>query len=77
MRTRDHLKAVDRWSVGVSVSYKLLSWLKASAGYTLLYDNFERISYYDEDDGKVKKGIVNVGDPKKRGSIGESETGSM
>jgi hypothetical protein len=67
MRTRDHVKAVDRWSGGVSISYKLLSWLKASAGYTLLYDNFERISYYEEGDGKVKKGIVNVGDPKKRG----------
>lgn len=67
MRTRDDVKTIDRWSGGVSVSYKLFSWLKASAGYTLLYDNFERISYYDEDDGKVKKGIVNVGDPKKRG----------
>ena len=67
MRTRDDVKTVDRWSGGVSVSYKLFSWLKASAGYTLLYDNFERISYYEEDDGKVTKGIVNVGDPKKRG----------
>ena len=25
MRTRDHVKAVDRWSGGVSISYKLLS----------------------------------------------------
>lgn len=67
MRTRDNVKTVDRWSVGVDVSYKLLPWLKASAGYTLLYDNFERISYYEEGDGKVERGIVNVGDPKKRG----------
>ena len=67
MRTRDDVKTIDRWSGGVNISYKLLSWLKASAGYTLLYDNFERISYFEEDDGKVKKGLVNVGDPKKRG----------
>ncbi len=31
MRTRDDVKEVDRWSGGVSVSYKLLSWLKVSA----------------------------------------------
>ena len=68
MRTRDDVKSVDRWSGGLSISYKLLSWLKASAGYTLLYDNFERISYYEEGDGKVKKGLVEVGDPKKRGA---------
>jgi len=67
MRTRDDVKTVDRWSAGVSFGYKLLPWLKASAGYTFLYDNNERISYYNEDDGKVQKGIVNVGDPKKRG----------
>ena len=65
MRTRDDVKTVDRWSAGVQVSYKLLSWLKASAGYTFLYDNNERISYYEEGDGKVEKGVVNVGDPKK------------
>lgn len=65
MRTRDDVKTVDRWSGGIQASYKVFSWLKASAGYTLLYDNNERISYYDEDDGKVKKGIVMVGDPKK------------
>lgn len=66
MRTRDNMKTVDRWLGGVSVSYKLTSWLKMAASYQFLYDNNERISYYDEDDGKVKKGIVNIGDPKKR-----------
>ncbi len=65
MRTRNDVKTVDRWSGGVSVDYKLFKWLKASAGYTFLYDNNERVSYYDEDDGKVTKGIVSVGDPKK------------
>ena len=67
MRTRDDVKNIDRWSGGVQAEYKLLPWLKASAGYTYLYDNNERISYYEEGDGKVTKGIVNVGDPKKRG----------
>lgn len=42
MRTRDDVKTVDRWSGGVQASYKVLSWLKASAGYTLLYDNNEK-----------------------------------
>ena len=65
MRTRDDVKEVDRWSGGVSVSYKLLSWLKVSAGYVFIYDNNERISYYDDDDKKVINGVVNAGDPKK------------
>ncbi|MBO4850246.1 MAG: DUF2490 domain-containing protein [Prevotella sp.] len=66
MRTRDDVKTVDRWSGGVAVGYKVLPWLKASAGYTFLYDNNERISYYEEGDGKVQKGLRKVGDPKKR-----------
>lgn len=67
MRTRDDVKSIDRWSGGLQVAYKVLPWLKVSAGYTYLYDNNEKISYYEEGDGKVTKGIVNVGDPKKRG----------
>ena len=65
MRTRDDVKTVDRWSGGIQAAYKVLPWLKVSAGYTLLYDNNERISYYEEGDGKVNKGIVSAGDPKK------------
>lgn len=42
MRTRDDVKTVDRWSGGVQASYKMLSWLKASAGYTYLEDNNEK-----------------------------------
>ena len=42
MRTRDHVKTVDRWSGSVGASYKLTDWLKASAGYTFLYDNNEK-----------------------------------
>lgn len=66
MRTRDNVKTVDRWSAGFQVGYKVLSWLKASAGYTFLYDNNEKMSYYDEDDAVVKRDIgIHVGDPKR------------
>lgn len=62
MRTRDDAGEMDRWSFGLSGSYKLTKWLKAGAGYTLLYDNNEKCSYYDDEDdegepwyGKVKR----------------------
>ena len=62
MRTRDNSGEMDRWSFGLSGSYKLTKWLKAGAGYTLLYDNNEKCSYYDDEDdegepwyGKVKR----------------------
>ena len=42
MRTRDNVKTVDRWSGSLGVGYKLTDWLKASADYTLLYDNNEK-----------------------------------
>jgi hypothetical protein len=42
MRTRNHVKTVDRWSGCLGASYKLTDWLKASADYTLLYDNNEK-----------------------------------
>ena len=67
MRTRDNTSEMSRWSIGAGVTYKLTKWLKASAGYVFLYDNNVRISYYDETDKKVIQGLVNVGDPKKRG----------
>ena len=38
-RTRNDFKTVDRWSGGVALDYKITKWLKADAGYTLLYDN--------------------------------------
>lgn len=43
-RTRDNVSETDRWSVGVGTSYKLTDWLKASAGYTLLYDNNYKVN---------------------------------
>ena len=46
-RTRDNTKTSDRWSLGLGVDYKVAKWLKASAGYTFLYDNNEKISYFD------------------------------
>ena len=65
MRTRDDVKTMDRWSAGVDASYRLTSWLKASAGYTFIYDNNEKYSYYDEDDVEVTKGILDVGTLKR------------
>ncbi len=38
-RTRNNTRTADRWSMGVSGEYKIVSGLKASAGYTFLYDN--------------------------------------
>ena len=67
LRTRDNVSTNDRWSIGLDGSYKITKWLKASAGYTFLYDNNERISYYEAGDKKVEQGVVNIGDPKKRG----------
>lgn len=46
LRTRNNLKTLDRWSLGLSAEYKPIKYLKFSAGYTLLDNNFrEDISY--------------------------------
>jgi len=66
LRTRNNAQTNDRWSVGLGADYKATKWLKVSAGYYFLYDNYERISYYEEDDDKVDEGDAEVGDPKKR-----------
>ena len=48
-RSRNDFRTADRVSLGADVSYKLLPWLKASAGYTLLIDNnHEEITYQDD-----------------------------
>lgn len=39
MRMRNDCQTMDRWSAGIGASYKLSKWLKADAGYLLLYDN--------------------------------------
>lgn len=39
LRTRNNTQTLDRWSAGLSAEYKIVKGLKASAGYTLLYDN--------------------------------------
>lgn len=48
-RTRDNGCTADRWSVGIDGEYKISGWLRASAGYTLLYDNNEGKMTYDSD----------------------------
>lgn len=48
-RSRNNFRTADRVSIGGDVSYKLLPWLKASAGYNLLIDNNrEKITYNDD-----------------------------
>lgn len=64
-RTRNNTKTSDRWAFGLSADYKATKWLKASAGYTLLYDNNEKISYFDATDDAVLDGDADEGDPKK------------
>lgn len=39
LRTRNNSRTLDRWSAGVNAEYKIIKGLKASAGYTFLYDN--------------------------------------
>ena len=49
-RSRNNFRTADRVSIGGEVSYKVLPWLKASAGYTLLIDNNrEKLTYQDDD----------------------------
>ncbi len=40
LRTRNNFKTMDRWSIGASAEYKFNKYLKASAGYILLNNNF-------------------------------------
>lgn len=48
-RSRNNFRTADRVSIGGDVSYKLLPWLKASAGYCLLVDNNrENLTYQDD-----------------------------
>ncbi len=48
-RSRNNFRTADRVGLGADVSYKLLPWLKASVGYTLLIDNNrEKITYQDD-----------------------------
>lgn len=48
-RSRNDFRTAERVSLGASVSYKLLPWLKASGGYNLLFDNNrEEITYNDD-----------------------------
>ena len=49
-----NLKNIDRWSVGIGVDYRLAKWLKASAGYTYIYD-YHPEKYTYQDDGDLNK----------------------
>ena len=52
-RTRNNFKTVDRWGADVDASYKLTKWLKADAGYSLLYYNRqEKLTWHTNADGE-------------------------
>jgi len=48
-RSRNDFRTADRFSLDAGVSYKLLSWLKASAGYVFLLDNNKEEITYNTD----------------------------
>ena len=43
-RTRENANEFDRFDLGLGVSYKLLSWLKVSAGYSFLDDHNHKVN---------------------------------
>jgi len=51
-RSRDSHRETDRWSGDLGIEYKLMDWLKVSAGYAFLYDNNEK---WNEKHTKVAK----------------------
>ncbi len=65
LRTGNNLKNVDRWSAGISADYRLTKWLKASAGYTFLYD-YHPETYTYQDDGDLNKRTMSYFGPRHR-----------
>lgn len=43
-RSRDNVKTADRWSIEAGVGYKFTDWLKASLGYSFLYDHNHKVN---------------------------------
>lgn len=62
-RSRDDVGKTDRWSFGVGGEWKPVKGLKIGAGYDLLVDNNERVTYHDDAD---EVGHANYGQPNKR-----------
>ena len=62
-RLRDNMRTIDRWGGTAGLSYKLFSFLKASAGYTYIY--------YNHPDKTTKKEnyIPEYGSPRHRVSV--------
>lgn len=52
-RTRNNTRTADRWSAGINAEYKIVKGLKASAGYSFLYDNIiEEVTWNSSGDAK-------------------------
>ncbi|MBP3757636.1 MAG: DUF2490 domain-containing protein [Prevotella sp.] len=55
MRSRNDFKTIDRWSLGLGANYRFNKWLKADAGYKLLYSHYrEDTEYYTSSAGNAK-----------------------
>ncbi len=67
-RSGNNLKNVDRWSAGLDIEYKLAKWLKASAGYTFLYD-YHSEKYTYQDDGDLNKRTMTYFGPRHRVNV--------
>lgn len=67
-RTKDGLDGSERWSAGLSVGYKVTPWLRASAGYTYIYQH--------TDSRTTKKGNIVAGYWQPRHRAAFSLTGS-
>lgn len=54
-RSRSDARITDRMSAGLAAEYKFTKWLKAGAGYDLLYDHREPKVTYHKKSGTVNK----------------------
>lgn len=54
-RSRSDARITDRMSIGLAAEYKIAKWIKAGAGYDLLYDHREPKVTYHKSSGTVNK----------------------
>ncbi|MBP3789844.1 MAG: DUF2490 domain-containing protein [Prevotella sp.] len=74
-RTRNNTRTADRWSAGVNAEFRIIKGLKASAGYTFLYDNNPEKVSLKSDNVRIKKWRPSYWGAKHRVNV--SLTGSI
>lgn len=75
-RLRDDFSASDRWTIGLSTTYKPYKWLKLHAGYKFMRDNNEEEYSYHKD-GSVNKYTPSYWNTKHRLYAGATGTLKM